>query len=105
VKEVKLSAFAPSAIAGSGDFKLPKITEFENKDIVITGVRFGEGNFGEYAVITLKDGNECRSGNQVILKQLHAMAENFDGETVAQVKVMRPKGKQYYVLADPDPGK
>jgi len=105
MKEVKLSEFAPGVIAGGGDFKLPKITEFEGQNISITAVRFGIGNpeYGEYAVITLGDGSQCRSSNGVVLKQLHAMEESLDGKIAVTLKVMRPPGKRYYVLADPDP--
>jgi len=98
MKEKKFGDIMPS----SGDFSLPKITEFEDETLALVAVRFSEGNFGEYAVITLDDNTQIRSGNQVILDQLKLMAEHLDGETVINAKVVKPAGKKFYKFVDPE---
>lgn len=85
-----------------GDFSLQKITEFEDETLGLIAVRFAEGNYGEYAVITLDTGEQIRSGNEVILDQLHKMAEHFDGDTVIRVKIIKPSGKRFYKFVDPE---
>ena len=66
----------------SGDFSLQRIGELLNETIGVVAVRFAQGNFGEYAVITLDTGEQIRSGNQVILDQLKAMQKHLDGDTL-----------------------
>lgn len=98
MKEKKFGDIMPK----EGDFSLQRITEFENEILGFMAVRFAEGQYGEYAVITLDEGMQIRSGNQVILDQLHTMAEHLDGETVIRAKVVKPSGKRFYKLVDPE---
>lgn len=97
MKEKKFSDVMPS----SGDFSLQRITEFEGETLGFLAVKFAQGNYGEYAVITLDDGTQIRSGNEVILDQLHEMIKHLDGETVIRAKVVKPSGKRFYKLVDP----
>jgi len=85
-----------------GDFSLQRIGELVDETLGFVAVRFAEGNYGEYAVITLETGEQIRSGNEVILDQLHKMSEHFDGDTVIRVKVIKPAGKRFYKLVDPE---
>jgi len=98
MKEKKFGDVMPK----EGDFNLQRIGEFEGETLGFIDARFAEGNYGEYAVITLDDGMQIRSGNEVVLDQLHKMAEHFDGETVIKAKVVKPSGKRFYKLVDPD---
>ena len=101
MERYRLSEIAPEAV--SGDFAYPKITDFKDQTIGIVNVRFGEGHFGTYAVLTLDDGRRIRSSNVVILDQLMKLAGHLDGQTVTVVKVVKVPGKRFYKLTDPDP--
>jgi len=87
----KISDIAPVR----NDFQLPKLSEFEGQTLDIVDVYFGEGRYGEYAVITTKDGKEIRTHNVVVLGQLREAAHAIKNEGVrATVR----KVKRYYIL-------
>jgi len=77
------------------DFKLPLLQEtFLNKKIFISAVRFGTGQFGEYAVITVGE-KEFRTSAIVLLKHLHIIHESIEElNDVAEVTIK--KVKNYY---------
>lgn len=78
-----------------GDFSLPLISQLKGKTFVITDVKFYEGKFGEYAVITVNEGDRYRTSNMVILKQLHEI-ESYIKSGGVQVKLS--KIKNYYTF-------
>lgn len=73
-----------------GDFSLPLVGDLLNTRFVIKGVRFGEGKFGEYAVIKVGT-KEYRVHAEVLLKQLkkHQDIINSEGLEVELVKQKR----------------
>ena len=96
MKESKKLKDIDEGSLGAGDFSLPKLSDFEGKEITIDTVRFSEGNFGEYAVIKTTEYGNIRTSNVVILKQLHNLADYLNQYNVkAKVK----KIKRYYVLS------
>lgn len=77
------------------DFLLPMLqAEFINKKILIEAVRFGEGQFGEYAVVTVK-GEEYRTSATVLCKHLHKVQEAIEAMNDT-VEVTIKKEKNYY---------
>lgn len=71
-------------IKGNEDFKLPLISKMVGKDLVIAGVRFNEGYFGTYAVVTLKNKKEYRTSSLVLIEQLQKIEEYLnDGKLVS----------------------
>jgi len=87
----RISEIAPAG----GDFQLPKLSEFEGQTLNIVDVRFGQGQYGDYAVITTKDGKQIRTSNAVVLRQLREAEPHIkQGGVIAKVR----KVKRYYVL-------
>jgi len=85
-------------ILPAGDFSLPLLSELEGQEIEIVAVRFDNGVYGEYAVVTTNKG-EYRTGNKVILKQLHSIEKHLKEDNV-KCKVAKVKNK-YYMLVSP----
>ena len=83
--------------ARSGDFALPLLTDaFADQTFEITKVRFAEGNFGPYAVVTVGN-KEYRTSSKVVVKQLKnvedALKSGFDS-----VRVTLRRVKRYYTF-------
>jgi len=80
-----------------GDFGLPKLSELVNAEFEIEKVRFDEGKYGEYAVVTVKGQGEYRTSSEVLLKQLHRIHE-FITKEKDTVLVKLVKQGQYYTF-------
>lgn len=84
-------------ILPAGDFSLPLLSELEGQEIEIMAVRFDSGMYGEYAVISTDKG-EYRTGNKVILKQLHQIEKHLGNDNV-KCKVAKVKNKYYMLVS------
>jgi len=78
-------------------FNLPLLGEaLLEKTFEIQKVTFGEGKFGEYAVVTV-DGKNYRTSSVVLCKQLHEIADYIKGKGDTVEVTLTRKG-QYYTF-------
>lgn len=80
------------------DFELPLLSSLEDKEIVMKGIKWGQSQYGEYAVITLQSGDTVRSANKVILDQLHKVEDSLKKGSLFRCKVT--KVKKYFMLTE-----
>jgi len=81
------------------DFKLPLITELVDQSFVITEVRFGESNYGKYAVVTLDSGDQYRTSSTVLVQQLQRIEKALAPETdIIGIRVTLKKVKNYFTF-------
>jgi hypothetical protein len=74
------------------------LDEIANTPVTITGVRFSEGNFGVYAIITVTDENgepkEYKAGAMLVVDAL----KNAEAAKAFPIKaVFRKKGRMWVV--------
>lgn len=81
----------------TGDFSLPRLSDLLNTEFEITGVRFGEGKYGAYAVAKVKGKGEYRTSSEVLLDQLKEIAE-YIRDNKDSVIVKLQKVKNYYTF-------
>lgn len=78
------------------DFDIPLISTIElGTAIEIVSVKFSESQFGEYALITAREHGVLRTGNMVMLKQLHQVQELIDKKRDTVIVTLK-KTKRYY---------
>jgi len=87
---VRISELQPDA----SDFRLPLLAELLDQEFVIHSVRFEQGGFGEFAVLTTNKGT-FRTSSQVLLKQLHGI-EDVLKDKIVQATLR--KRKNYYTF-------
>jgi len=62
-------------VRNNKDFRLPKISDLMGQKFIITAVRFGKGNFGDYAVFTIKNMGDYRTSSAVLTQQIKELKE------------------------------
>lgn len=95
-KEVPPETVDFSTISDAKDFALPKLGDLVNKEFRISSVRFGDGQFGEYAIVDVLDEGDYRTSSDVLVRQLHTIAEHTEAGKL--VKVTLRKVKQYFTF-------
>ncbi|MBW2562203.1 MAG: hypothetical protein JRE40_15295 [Deltaproteobacteria bacterium] len=97
-KEVKPTPKKFSEVVKTeGAFRLPLLSELVGKEFEIQGVAFGEGRFGEYAVVDVKGLGKYRTSSEVLLRQLEEIADFIDREDDTVI-VKLAKVKNYYTF-------
>jgi len=87
---------AGDILAKGTDFSLPLLTDLVNTEIKIKSIRFSEGKYGEYAVVTLENGEQYRTSSTVLLDQLKKFKEYTDQGMVIVATIR--KQKRYYTF-------
>jgi len=83
-------------VGGSAsDFTYPLISELVNSEFEISAVRFGEGQYGAYAVVTVKDGGVYRTSSLVLLKQLEKIRDYIKETKDTVIVTLRKIGRYY----------
>jgi len=93
---------AHDVISTSGDFSLPKLSEhlgdLEHKEAILTSARIVNGKYGETAILNF-EGQEYRSGGEVIVKQVKQLIDDSRFPYKVDVKnVTSGTGRPYYSL-------
>ncbi|MHC1630748.1 MAG: hypothetical protein ACXQT4_00360 [Methanotrichaceae archaeon] len=87
---------AEDILPKGGDFSLPLLTDLVNTEIKIKDIRFAEGQYGEYAVVTLENGEQYRTSSTVLLDQLKKFKQYTDQGMIIVATVR--KQKRYYTF-------
>lgn len=84
-----------SKLVPKEDFELPLLNEeLLNKQVAVLDVKFGESQFGKYAVVTTDKG-KYRVSSTVLISQLEIIKKALDGE-YDEVLVKCKKVKNYF---------
>jgi len=81
-------------VPDTSDFQLPLLAELLDQEFTIDTVRFENGSFGEFAIVTTDKG-VFRISSKVVLKQLHAIEDML---ITKNVRATLRKRKRYYIL-------
>lgn len=104
-KEQKVVDFVDNA----EDFELPLLGTLEGQILILESAKFDSSSYGAYAVIGLTIESQAKAGTQyfrssgtAILNQLERIKENaFEKGLTMRVKLVKPKGKKYFVFVPP----
>ena len=102
--EYKKVTFAQAAnVTPQADQNLANM-EGEIIDIVSYKTETRKGDNGEYLVafIIQANGKTIFTSSGVVIEQLNTMKFVLDGKHSVSAKIVKPTGKRYYTLVDPD---
>jgi len=97
VKKEMPKKFEDIVGANRSDFALPSLTELTGSSFEVLDVRFGEGKFGQYAIVDVKDKGEYRTSSKVLVEQLARIRDYIATENDSVVVTLK-KVKRYYTF-------
>ena len=99
--KMQRAKFSTAIKDGDGE-RLPNIRNLVNSVFGITGVRYGDNQYGEFAIVSVENSGDYFVGQGVLVKQLRKSIEPvLENSPVIDVKLKMVKNK-YYSFSSPD---
>ncbi len=96
----KRATFKTATVGDEGE-RLPNIRDLVNTNFAITGVRYGENQYGDFAIVDVENKDSYFVGQGILVKQLRngiePVLKNADAVDVRLVMVKN----RYYSFVEP----
>lgn len=101
VKRATFKAGTTGGESNDGE-RLPNIRDLVNTDFGVSGVRYGENQYGDFAIVDIEDGGSHFVGQSILVKQLRNEVEPvLKTADVVDVRLVKVKDR-YYSFVKPE---